>query len=116
MGDGGVRQKKQRAEFFCERTIPFCSIDFDNGFAATLTQFSVTPRLTNQHGFFGMPGKLITGIDFYDTLYDSDRSRELRSPHLRPPGNGGASGVSAFRRPWLLHTTRRDKRSTRCGI
>src|SRR5215212_343558 len=42
--DGGVRQKNQRAAFFCGA---FCS-DFDTGFKATLTAASLTPRLTNQ--------------------------------------------------------------------
>jgi iron complex outermembrane receptor protein len=70
--DGGVRQKNQQAAFFD----PFG----DSGFKATLTTFSLTPRLTSQHDLGGMSGKLITGIDFYDNTYGSDRSVHLNDP------------------------------------
>jgi iron complex outermembrane receptor protein len=70
--DGGVRQKNQQAAFFN----PFG----DSGFKATLTTFSLTPRLTSQHDLGGMSGKLITGIDFYDNTYGSDRSVHLSDP------------------------------------
>jgi iron complex outermembrane recepter protein len=70
--DGGVRQKRQTAAFFCTG----CP-DFDSGFKATLTQFSVTPRISSLHNIVGMSGKLVAGIDYYDTIYGSDRSREL---------------------------------------
>jgi iron complex outermembrane receptor protein len=70
--DGGVRQKNQQAAFFD----PFG----DSGFKATLTTFSLTPRLTSQHDLGGMSGKLLTGIDFYDNTYSSDRSIHLSDP------------------------------------
>jgi iron complex outermembrane receptor protein len=70
--DGGVRQKNQQAAFF----FPFG----DSGVKATLTTFSLTPRLTSQHDLGGMSGKLITGIDFYDNTYGSDRSVHLTDP------------------------------------
>jgi iron complex outermembrane receptor protein len=70
--DGGVRQKNQQAAFFD----PFG----DSGFRATLTTFSLTPRLTSQHDLGGMSGKVITGIDFYDNTYGSDRSVHLSDP------------------------------------
>jgi iron complex outermembrane receptor protein len=75
--DGGVRQKNQQAAFFCTG----CS-DFDRGFKATLTTFSLTPRLSSQHDLGGMPGKLIAGIDFYDNTYGSDRSLHLNDPPI----------------------------------
>jgi iron complex outermembrane receptor protein len=75
--DGGVRQKNQQAQFFCDG----CS-DFDHGFKATLTTFSLTPRLTSQHNLGGVPGKLITGIDFYDNTYGSDRPQHLNDPPI----------------------------------
>jgi iron complex outermembrane receptor protein len=73
--DGGVRQKNQQAAFFNS-----FSPDFDSGFKATLTAFSFTPRLTNQHNLGGVTGKLITGFDFYDTTYGNNRSLHLNDP------------------------------------
>ena len=70
--DGGVRQKNQQAAFFSS----FGSA-FDSGFKATLTAGSLTPRLTSQHNLGGMTGKLIAGVDLYDTTYGSDRSQHL---------------------------------------
>ena len=70
--DGGIRHKNQEAGFFSA----FGSI-FDSGFKADLTSYSVTPRLLSQHVIGGMPGKLITGVDVYHSVYDSDRSNHL---------------------------------------
>jgi iron complex outermembrane receptor protein len=70
--DGGVRQKNQQAAFFD----PFG----DHALKATLTTFSLTPRLTSQHDLGGMSGKLLTGIDVYDNTYGSDRSVHLSDP------------------------------------
>jgi iron complex outermembrane receptor protein len=75
--DGGVRQKNQQAEFFCTG----CS-DFDRGFKATLTTFSLTPRLSSQHDLGGLPGKLLAGVDFYDSTFGSDRSLHLNDPPI----------------------------------
>src|SRR5207247_3637197 len=75
--DGGVRQKNQQGEFFCTG----CS-GFDRGVKATLTTFSLTPRLSSQHDFGGRPGKLIAGIDFYDAGFGSDRSLHLNDPPI----------------------------------
>jgi iron complex outermembrane receptor protein len=75
--DGGVRQKNQQSAFFCTG----CS-DFDRGVKATLTTFSLTPRVSSQHDLGGMPGKLIAGIDFYDNTYGSDRSLHLNDPPI----------------------------------
>jgi iron complex outermembrane receptor protein len=75
--DGGVRHKNQQAAFFVTG-FP----DFDRGFKATLTAASVTPRLTSQHNLGGMSGKLIAGVDYYDTTYGSDRSLHLGNPPI----------------------------------
>jgi iron complex outermembrane recepter protein len=75
--DGGVRQKNQQAEFFCTG----CS-DFDRGFKATLTTFSLTPRISSQHDLGGLPGKLLAGVDFYDSTFGSDRSLHLNDPPI----------------------------------
>jgi iron complex outermembrane receptor protein len=72
--DGGVRNKKQRAGFFT----PFA----ESGFLADLTTVSVTPRLLSEHQLGNMPGKLITGIDVYHSIYGSDRSKSLGDPPI----------------------------------
>src|SRR5262249_57485816 len=64
--DGGVRHKHQEAAFFSA-----FGADFDSGFKATLTTYSLTPRLSSQHDLAGMPAKLLTGIDVYDSIYGS---------------------------------------------
>jgi iron complex outermembrane receptor protein len=75
--DGGVRHKNQESAFFSS----FGS-DFNSGFKANLTSLSITPRLLSQHVIGGAPGKLITGIDVYHSMYDSDRSRNLSDPPI----------------------------------
>jgi iron complex outermembrane receptor protein len=72
--DGGVRQKNQQAAFFD----PFG----DHALKATLTTFSLTPRLTSQHDLGGLSGKLLTGIDVYDNTYGSDRPQHLNDPPI----------------------------------
>jgi iron complex outermembrane receptor protein len=75
--DGGIRYKNQESGFFSA----FGSF-FDSGFKANLTSYSMTPRLLSQHTVGGMPGKLITGIDVYRSVYDSDRSNHLGDPPI----------------------------------
>jgi iron complex outermembrane receptor protein len=72
--DGGVRNKKQTGGFFT----PFA----EQGFKADLTTLSVTPRLLSEHRLGSMPGKLITGIDVYHSIYGSDRSKSLADPPI----------------------------------
>src|SRR5262249_59789680 len=38
-----------------------------------MTTSSVTPRLDIRHQLFGVPNRLLTGIDIYNTQYNSDR-------------------------------------------
>jgi iron complex outermembrane receptor protein len=73
--DGGVRQKNQQAAFFCDG----CP-DFDRGAKSTLTTASLTPRLSSQHSIGSTPGKLLAGIDLYDSVFGSDRSVHLNDP------------------------------------
>ena len=70
--DGGVRHKNQEFGFF-----DLFSPLFDLGFKANLTSLSITPRLLSQHIIGGAPGKLITGVDVYHSIYDFDRSQHL---------------------------------------
>jgi iron complex outermembrane receptor protein len=77
--DGGVRQKDQRAGFFCTG----CPA-FDRGVESSLTTLSLTPRLSSEHTLGGMAGKLLAGIDLYDASFGSDRSQHLNdAPYHR---------------------------------
>ena len=66
--DGGVRNKWQQAGFFGATTaVPFNYVD------TTLTTWSITPRLSIKNPMFGLPSTILTGIDYYDATYHSDR-------------------------------------------
>lgn len=66
--DAGVRHKEQQSAFFSAWGPAF------NTYTETaLTTFSLTPRLNVEHRLFGLSGKAITGIDLYQSYYDSDR-------------------------------------------
>ena len=64
--DGGFRGKEQQAAFFS----PFQESYVDTN----LTTASLTPRLNITQPFFGLPSRILTGIDIYDTDYESQRS------------------------------------------
>ena len=64
--DGGVREKKQQAGYFQA---------FGEAYVDTsLTTASVTPRVNVTNNLFGIPNRIIAGIDLYRTDYHSDRS------------------------------------------
>jgi iron complex outermembrane recepter protein len=77
--DGGVRRKFQQAQFYnyFESTFPFAytvgGATPMNYVDTAMTTSSVTPRLDVSHRLFGLPNRLLTGIDFYNTQYSSDR-------------------------------------------
>src|SRR5262249_44166073 len=76
--DGSVRRKFQQAIFWNYFNNPAFVWDW---FTATpssyvdtvMTTTSVTPRLDVAHNFFGVPNRLKTGIDYYNTQYNSGR-------------------------------------------
>ncbi len=77
--DGGVRRKFQQAQFYnyFEPNFPFAydllaatPMSYVN---TVMTTSSVTPRLDISHHLFGVPNRLLTGIDVYNTQYNSDR-------------------------------------------
>lgn len=70
--DGGVREKKQQA--FSE-IFGFASSD-----ARELTTYSFTPRFIARSMFFGMPNKVIGGLDFYDASLAANRGQRLTDP------------------------------------
>lgn len=63
--DGGVRLRQDEAAAFLG--------GFDNFLATNLTTASFTPRITSELAPFGLPSKVIAGIDFYDSVYQQDR-------------------------------------------
>ena len=75
--DGGVRNKKQQAGFFGDPIfIPFFpgSIPGYSYVDSDLTTWSITPRLSVKNMFGSVSSNILTGIDFYDSEYKSNRS------------------------------------------
>jgi len=70
--DGGVRDKKQQAGFF--GPTPFPSF-FSSFIDTTLQTWSLTPRLSIKNLILGMPSSILTGIDYYNATFHSDRSQ-----------------------------------------
>jgi iron complex outermembrane recepter protein len=72
--DGGVRDKQQQAAFFS----PFGSSYVDT----KLQTWSLTPRLNIKNVIAGMPSTILTGIDYYDATYHSERPEFKGSPPI----------------------------------
>jgi iron complex outermembrane receptor protein len=69
--DGGIRRKDQTASFFGPWGMP---LDAPLTYLDTvLTTSSVTPRVNITLPVFGLPSRIISGVDFYNTDYDSNR-------------------------------------------
>jgi iron complex outermembrane recepter protein len=70
--DGGVRDKKQQGGFFGTMPVP----SFSSSYVDTTVQtWSLTPRLSIKNPIFGTPSTILTGIDYYDATYHSNRSQ-----------------------------------------
>ncbi len=70
--DGGVRSKKQQADFYGDPLAPFPRyVD------STLQTWSITPRLSMKNSIFGFTSNVLTGIDYYNADYASDRSQAI---------------------------------------
>jgi iron complex outermembrane receptor protein len=77
--DGGVRDKRQQAGFF--GNVPLQ--DFNASYVDTRLQtWSLTPRLSIKNSMFGLPSTILTGIDYYDATYHSNRSQLQGDPPL----------------------------------
>jgi iron complex outermembrane recepter protein len=77
--DGGVRQKWQQAGFFGSLPLE----DFNASYVdTTLTTWSLTPRLSIKNPILGLPSNILTGIDYYDATYHSNRSELQGVPPL----------------------------------
>jgi len=84
--DGGVRRKFQQSEFYSYSNPPTYAYDVAtavpmNYVDTVMTTTSLTPRLDVSHRLFGVSNRLLTGIDFYNTQYNSDRPT---APGLMP--------------------------------
>ncbi|MBB1094087.1 TonB-dependent receptor [Rhodopseudomonas palustris] len=75
--DGGVRDKRQQAGYFGD--VPLLSLRA-SAFDAHLQTWSITPRLSIKNAMFGLPSKILTGLDYYDATYDSDRGQYRSTP------------------------------------
>lgn len=64
--DGGVRNKDQQGTFLAP--------GFESYVDTTLQTWSLTPRLNITSPVFGLPSRIVTGIDYYDADYHSTRS------------------------------------------
>jgi iron complex outermembrane receptor protein len=69
--DGGVRDKNQQAGFFGATPFPSFSSSFVD---STLQTWSLTPRLSIKNQILGIPSSILTGIDYYDATFRSNRS------------------------------------------
>ena len=81
--DGGVRNKKQQSGFFGDPAwtpsfpgdrAPFSYVDSD------LTTWSITPRLSMKNTFGSITSNILTGLDYYDSRYSSNRSYTISDP------------------------------------
>ncbi|OQW57871.1 MAG: TonB-dependent receptor [Proteobacteria bacterium SG_bin9] len=74
--DGGVRHKNSQGAFFGNLPLSmFAFSSVDSG----LTTYSITPRLSITNPLFGLPSRILTGIDYYDANHDSKRAQTLNS-------------------------------------
>ena len=72
--DGGVRDKKQQAAFFSA---------FGDSYVDThLQTWSITPRLSVKNVVFGLPSTILTGVDYYDASYHSERPTDKGMPPI----------------------------------
>ena len=76
--DGGVRNKKQQAGFFGDPAsiggLNYAYVD------STLQTWSITPRLSMKNNFGSITSRVLTGIDYYNSQYDSSRSQQYFDP------------------------------------
>ncbi len=78
--DGGVRDKKQQAGFF--GNVPLIRASTPAMSIPGCMTWSLTPRLSIKNPMFGLPSTILTGIDYYDATYHSNRSELQGDPPL----------------------------------
>jgi iron complex outermembrane recepter protein len=77
--DGGVRNKDQQAGFFGNFPLQDFNASYDN---TRLQTWSLTPRLSIKNPMFGLPSAILTGIDYYNATYHSERGELESTPPI----------------------------------
>jgi iron complex outermembrane receptor protein len=77
--DGGVRNKDQQGSYFGQLPL---SVFNASHVDTHLQTWSLTPRLSMKNIVFGLPSDVLTGIDYYDAAYRSNRSQLQASPPI----------------------------------
>jgi iron complex outermembrane receptor protein len=77
--DGGVRDKKQQAGFFGDVPLDPNNFSYSD---TNLTTWSLTPRLNVKNPIFGLPSTILTGFDYYDAIYHSNRPEFQGAPPI----------------------------------
>jgi iron complex outermembrane recepter protein len=77
--DGGVRNKDQQAGFFGNFPLQDFNASYDN---TRLQTWSLTPRLSIKNAMFGLPSAILTGIDYYNATYHSERGELESTPPI----------------------------------
>ncbi len=76
--DGGVRNKFQQAGFFGDPAsiggLQYSYVD------SNLQTWSITPRLSMKNMLGSVSSNILTGIDYYNSQYDSSRSQQFFDP------------------------------------
>jgi iron complex outermembrane receptor protein len=72
--DGGIRLRDDKAAAFLG--------GFDNFLSTGLSTISFTPRVNSEYTLFGLPSKLIAGVDFYDSYYRNERALHQSDPPI----------------------------------
>lgn len=90
--DGGVRNKDSQTSFLGNVPLsPFSASSVDS----SLQTWSITPRLSIKNDLFGLKSNILTGIDYYDVSYNSNRSRYLSDPAIHAY-NAGQQSLAAY--------------------
>src|ERR1700720_3795070 len=80
--DGGVRDKKQQAGFFGSTAVLPVPSFLSSYVDTTLQTWSITPRLSIKNPILGIPSNILTGVDYYDATYHSDRPEFRGAPPI----------------------------------
>jgi iron complex outermembrane receptor protein len=96
--DGNLRRKDQ--------TIFSSLFGFDASDARELTTASITPRAIIDAQIFGMPTKVTTGVDYYNSALEAKRSVELNDPPFHTYNlRQQSTGIYAQQTTGVLPTT-----------
>ena len=68
--DGGVRKRDTQSGFFGTTPQPSFTSTYND---ASLTNWSITPRLSVKNPIFGIPSQILTGLDYYDATFHQER-------------------------------------------